>query len=96
MAWQIERSADEWFSFEKLNNIVFALSSFSWSLFSVNQSRHAGLESFLDVVMLCYRQRIDADRSIWIGSVKEIACTAQRELGLAQTPVAPHSQFRIA
>ena len=38
VAWQIERGAGGYLSFEELNNIVSVLSVFSWSLFSVIQS----------------------------------------------------------
>ena len=36
----------------------------------------------------CHQQRIGVDRSGWIRSVKEVACTAQRKLGLSPTLVA--------
>ena len=40
----------------------------------------------------CHQQRIGADMSGWIGSVKEVVCAAQTELGQAPTLVAPHNQ----
>ena len=43
-----------------------------------------------------HQQRIGADMSGLVGSVKEVVCTAQTELGLAPTLVAPHNQAWIA
>ena len=54
-AWQIEKGAGGWLSFEELKSIVSVLSAFSWSLFSVIQSfnvRSAGLESVPGVVIM--------------------------------------------
>ena len=40
----------------------------------------------------CHRQRIGANMSGWIGSVKEVVCTAKTELGQPSTLEAPHNQ----
>ena len=42
-----------------------------------------------------HQQRIGADRCGRIESVKEVVCTAQRELGPAPTLVVPHNQVWI-
>ena len=39
VAWQIEKGADGCLRFEELKSIVSVLSAFSWTLFSVIQSR---------------------------------------------------------
>ena len=46
VAWQIERGAGGYLSFEELNNIVSVLSVFSWSLFSVIQSFISDMQVF--------------------------------------------------
>ena len=102
VAWQNERGAGGCLSFEKLNSIVSVLFAFSWSYFQSSSllcqicrfgerslCRHYVLE-YMICATECHQQKIGADRSGWIGYVKEVACTAQRELGLAAPLVAPH------
>ena len=108
VAWQIERGAGGCLSFEEwktlflsclhLVRVCFQSSSLLCQICMFGE-RSWCRHNVLDYMMCaaeCHQQRLVADRSGWIGSVKEVVCTAQTELGLEPILVAPHNQAWIA